>query len=89
MFSYEKANIKYLGSAKSCQDLKLNYKLSKQFNRDFRLEKKRVLYFTSLRDRVTQRWGREGKEKGEGIGERRKGALSLRLPHRPYLYGLL
>ena len=32
-------NIKYLGSVISCQDLKLNYKLSKQFNRDSRLEK--------------------------------------------------
>ena len=69
-FHMKKGNIKYLGQAKSCQDLKLNHKLSKQFNRDSRLEKKWLLYFSSLRDRRKNGEGKGGKQEKRGEGGR-------------------
>ena len=72
-FHMKKGNIKYLGQAKSCQDLKLNHKLSKQFNRDSRLEKKWLLYFSSLRDRRKNGEGKGGKQDRRGRGVGREG----------------
>ena len=60
----------------SCQDLKLNYKLSKQLNRDSQLEKKMVviLFWPAWQSDAKMGKGREGKRRGD-LGEREREPL--------------